>query len=38
MNTAFNKIKALGQYHSDDLPNGFISDGVKRYIYEQKTI
>ncbi|MGM1589269.1 Tn3 family transposase [Bacillus cereus group sp. BceL221] len=38
MKTAFNKNKALGQYHSDDLPNGFISDGVKRYIYEQKTI
>lgn len=38
MKTAFNKNKALGQYHSDDLPNGFISDGVKRYISEQKTI
>lgn len=38
MKTAFNKNKALGQYRSDHLPNGFIPDGVKRYIYEQNTI
>ncbi|HEY8803638.1 MAG TPA: Tn3 family transposase, partial [Clostridium sp.] len=32
---AFIKNKPLGQYPSDDLPNKFIPDSIKRYMYKQ---
>jgi TnpA family transposase len=32
---AFIKNKPLGKYLSDDLPNQFIPDSIKRYIYKQ---
>jgi TnpA family transposase len=32
---AFIKNKPLGQYPSDDLPNQFIPDSIKRYMYKQ---
>jgi len=32
---AFIKNKPLGKYPSDDLPNQFIPDSIKRYIYKQ---
>src|SRR5699024_755808 len=33
---AFHQNKALGQYNADSLPQRFISDNIKRYIYEQE--
>jgi TnpA family transposase len=43
LKVAFIKNKSLGQYPSDDLPNQFIPDSIKRYIYKhdidgQKTL
>ena len=35
MQVAFIKNKPLAQYPSDDLPNQFIPDGIKRYMYKQ---
>lgn len=35
MKLAFIKNRSLGQYPSDDFPNQFISEGVKRYMYKQ---
>ncbi len=32
---AFVKNRSLGQYPSDDFPNQFISESVKRYMYKQ---
>ncbi|WP_404452705.1 Tn3 family transposase [Virgibacillus necropolis] len=38
MKLAFSKNKSLGQYPSDDLPNQFISDSIKHYIYKQELL
>ncbi|MFT9598937.1 Tn3 family transposase [Mesobacillus sp.] len=35
MKRAFMKNKSLGQYASDALPNQFIPEGIKRYMYKQ---
>ena len=35
LKVAFIKNKSLGQYPSDDLPNQFIPDSIKRYMYKE---
>jgi len=37
LKVTFIKNKSLGQYSSDDLPNQFIPDSIKRYLYKQDT-
>src|SRR5699024_3536215 len=32
----FHQNKSLGRYAAESLPQGFISDNIKRYVYEQK--
>jgi TnpA family transposase len=38
MKQAFLKGNPLSRYPSDAFPKGFLIDGVKRYLYEQKTL
>ena len=33
---AFHQNKSLGQYAAESLPQRFISDNIKRYVYEQE--
>ena len=37
MKVAFIKNKPLGQYLSEDFPNQFIPDSIKRYMFKQDT-
>lgn len=38
MKTAFTRNKSLSKFDSDELPDRFITDSMKRYIYQQKII